>query len=330
MSDLPTAENSGLLTDGERFIPGMGDMFGEAIELEHLHRYLIVKNLAEGLDVLDIACGEGYGSNLIAQVAKSTTGVDISAEAIDHASHKYVKNNLSFIRGMCEKIPCADSSVDLIVSFETIEHHVLHDEMMVEFKRVMRPNGVLVISSPNKLEYSDKPNYQNPFHLKELYLNEFESLIGKYFKNIKTYGQRAVVASAIGALKGGNTVSFNQYIADKNNVFPKPATSFAPQDPLYFITVAGNAELFELGASIYEHKLSITDLDPVRLEQLQKQLQAEKKNAREQIMHRDSMLAVLTGQHKELTTQHNQLLSSTQSKRKLISMLFQNFRADPK
>ena len=87
---------------GERYVP---EVKGE-IELEHLHRYAIARDLAYGKDVLDIACGEGYGSVLLASVARSVTGVDISEEAIAHASRKYVRSNLSFVVGSCASIPC--------------------------------------------------------------------------------------------------------------------------------------------------------------------------------------------------------------------------------
>ena len=118
------------------------------IELEHLHRYAIARDLAYGKDVLDIACGEGYGSELLATVARKVTGVDISEEAIAHAARKYVRPNIAFAVGSCACIPLAEANVDLVVSFETIEHHDRHLEMMQEIGRVLRPTGVLIISSP--------------------------------------------------------------------------------------------------------------------------------------------------------------------------------------
>ena len=178
---------------GERYLTEIrGD-----IELEHTHRYVLARNLAIGKDVLDIASGEGYGSALIAEKAKNVIGVDISNEAIAHAKLKYRKDNLRFLEGSCSRIPIADHSVDLVVSFETIEHHDEHDEMMLEIKRVLRPKGILLISCPDKLEYSDRPNYSNPYHVKELYKDEFQGLIKKYFKNCQIEGQKIIFGSAI-------------------------------------------------------------------------------------------------------------------------------------
>ena len=133
---------------GERYVPSEKGQ----IEAEHLHRYYAARQLAKGRVVLDIASGEGYGSALIAEVAESVTGVDIDKEVVKHANNKYRRKNLEFRQGSCENIPIADAVIDLVISFETIEHHDQHNEMMQEIVRVLKPNGVLLISSPNKLE----------------------------------------------------------------------------------------------------------------------------------------------------------------------------------
>src|SRR5215207_9384045 len=137
--------------------------------LEHLHRYGIALDFCRGRRVLDVASGEGYGSNLLASVAEGVKGVDISEDAVSHARLKYRRPNLEYLQGSADAIPLPDASIDTVVSFETIEHHDRHAEMLAEIKRVLRPNGVLVISSPDKLNYTDIPGVINPFHVKELY-----------------------------------------------------------------------------------------------------------------------------------------------------------------
>lgn len=164
---------------------------------EHLHRYALAMELAPGLSVLDIACGEGYGSNLLAGVAAKVAGVDIDAATIQYAAQKYQAPNLQFITGACHAIPFPDQSFDLVVSFETIEHHDQHQAMMQEIKRVLKPAGILIISSPDKKYYSDEPNYKNPFHVKELYQREFETLMAKYFKHVQHFSQRSFTGSVI-------------------------------------------------------------------------------------------------------------------------------------
>jgi cyclopropane fatty-acyl-phospholipid synthase-like methyltransferase len=125
----PSEERLGLTElpfDGERFIPGMDG----ALELEHVHRYALAKKLAAGKIVLDIASGEGYGSRMLAGVAARVIGVDISDDAIAHARQTYRAPNLEFRTGSCAAIPLEDRSVDLVVSFETIEHHAQHEEIL--------------------------------------------------------------------------------------------------------------------------------------------------------------------------------------------------------
>jgi len=162
-----------LESTGERFLPEWG---GES-ELEHMHRYVLSCELVDKMDVLDIASGEGYGSYMLAEKANSVIGVDISQEAITHARANYKQKNLKFLIGSCEEIPLADNTIDVVVSFETIEHHDKHDEMISEIKRVLKPNGTLIISSPDKRNYSEGPGIANPYHIKELYEEEFKLLI---------------------------------------------------------------------------------------------------------------------------------------------------------
>ena len=178
---------------GERYLPRIGG----GIELEHRHRYAVACQLAAGKRVLDIASGEGYGSNTLAEVAGHVTGVDISQEAVTFARSKYRRPNLEFKVGSCAQIPLDDHSVDVVVSFETIEHHTQHHEMMREIKRVLAPGGILIISSPDKLEYSDRTGYNNPFHVQELYRDEFTGLLNQYFQSHFLMGQRVIYGSAI-------------------------------------------------------------------------------------------------------------------------------------
>ena len=103
---------------GERFLPNIDG----AIALEHLHRYLVASLYVHNKDVLDIASGEGYGSAMLARNAKTVIGVDISEDAIAHATARYAAKNLEFRAGNAAKIPLEDASVDVVVSFETIEH----------------------------------------------------------------------------------------------------------------------------------------------------------------------------------------------------------------
>jgi hypothetical protein len=183
---------------GERLLPHIG---GD-IAFEHLHRYALATDLARGKVVLDIACGEGYGANLLARVAQEVIGIDSDAAAVEHARQAYPARNLRIGVGTCAAIPLPARCVDLVVSFETIEHHAQHREMMAEVRRVLRRGGLLIISTPDRREYSELPGYTNPFHVRELSRPEFADLLAGAFEHSIVFGQRMCSGSVIAPLDG--------------------------------------------------------------------------------------------------------------------------------
>jgi len=179
---------------GERFVPGTK---GE-IWMEHWHRYHFAARWAAGRAVLDVACGEGYGAALLAGRAARVTGVDVSDQAIEHARRTYGdRANLDFVRASCARLPLADASVDVAVSFETLEHIEAQREFLDELARVLKPAGVLVLSCPNKVEYTEERAYTNEFHVRELYRAELEALVAGRFPHCRWYGQRPTFYSVI-------------------------------------------------------------------------------------------------------------------------------------
>ena len=166
------------LFTGERFIPGAGD---DKLGIEHYQRYLGVREMVRGKVVLDAACGEGYGSDLIASTAKQVTGLDIDGETIARARETYKeRKNLRFLQGSIESIPLGNASVDAVVSFETIEHvpEAVQHSFLNEISRILRPGGFLIMSTPNKKIYSDLYHYKNEFHIREFYKEEFLAFLG--------------------------------------------------------------------------------------------------------------------------------------------------------
>lgn len=212
--------------------------------LEHLHRYGIAQTFVKGKAVLDIACGEGYGSNLLAEHAESVIGVDISSKAVKEASEKYKKNNLLFKTGSTSQIPLEANSIDVVVSFETIEHHAEHDIMLQEIKRVLKHDGLLIISSPDKENYSDIPNNHNPFHIKELYFDEFKSLVQKNFAHSHFYLQKIIHGSIV--IPEGTVLNLQEYEGNYGEV--SICETFSP---MYNIALASDARLNIAPASIF-------------------------------------------------------------------------------
>jgi ubiquinone/menaquinone biosynthesis C-methylase UbiE len=240
--------------DGERLETTRND----GVAVEHLHRYAITLGLVQGKDVLDLASGEGYGSNLISSAANSVIGVDISEEAINHARKKYKKENLKFLQGSADKVPVESGSIDVVVSFETIEHHDKHDEMMLEIKRVLKKDGILIISSPDKLNYTDIPRQHNPYHVKELYLDEFKSLVSKYFLNSRVMLQKMVYASVI--VPEDHPEDFKEYSGTYDSI----QSSSHLQSPLYGICIASDANIDKVESSVFDGKEVLDRLFSIR------------------------------------------------------------------
>ena len=224
---------------GERYLPWIREQ--STIAYEHLHRYAYATTLVKDKRVLDLACGEGYGSKLLATTAASVVGIDIDETVIRHALEKYGSSNLQFLPGSIASVPLRDDhSFDVIVCFEAIEHIENQDALLAEVQRLLRPGGVFFVSTPNKAIYHDEARDENPFHLKELYFDEFQSLLTRHFAHIQFLGQRIHPSSSIWPIGTSNCDGFREFAVDRG-----PATDFEfierPQRvPLYFIAVASD------------------------------------------------------------------------------------------
>ena len=224
-----TTATDSLMFTGERFTPESRG----AIWYEHWHRYCIAAPLARGRTVLDAACGEGYGSALLARGATKVIGIDIGAEAIAHAQSRYRAPNLSYVVASVTDLPLADGAVDLIVSFETIEHLAAQRQMLAEFRRVLAPAGVLIISSPNRPVYNEGGEVENAFHVRELDRAELKMLLDPGFPRQAWHAQRVVAQSALWAEgHAGNGVASFDVLTGAG-----PERRDAPAGPMYFVVL---------------------------------------------------------------------------------------------
>ncbi|PAM68734.1 SAM-dependent methyltransferase [Stenotrophomonas maltophilia] len=245
MTSQTDVQTNDLEFTGERFMP---EVAGQ-IAFEHLHRYHFASRFCQGKRVLDVACGEGYGSRILSNAASSVVGVDISAEAVAHAQGKYACGSLEFVEASAASLPFPDDSFDVVVSFETIEHHDQHEEMLSEIRRVLRPGGLLVLSSPNKQYYSIEPGYSNPYHVKELFREELLALAGRHFSAVQIYSQRVVHGSLLIA---EGKAAFDSILGTG------PDSSESERGlsrPLYDLILASDGELPEAESSFYEMKV---------------------------------------------------------------------------
>ena len=243
---------------GERFVPGIDDV---KLSMEHYQRYYSVLPLVRHKTVLDAACGEGYGTALLALSAAHVIGIDISPEAVLRAKQNYSHcENIDFVEASVAGLPIADHSVDAVISFETIEHVAedIQRQFLEEITRVLKDDGVLIMSTPNKEIYSDRPKYHNEFHIKEFYRDEFLAFLHTKFSQVLLYDQ----------------FFENVCIINDNTGDSRTLPYFCPeeyrQEAKYYIAVAGNCDISPLGIShIYVNPSHEYDFQVNRILKLQ-------------------------------------------------------------
>lgn len=231
---MKNTRKSALNYTGERYHPELLD----EIRQEHMHRYAWARGLVDGLDVIDLACGEGFGSAMLAASARRVIGIDISDSAVRHAESRYQVQNLSFLCADAVNLPLADHCADVVVSFETIEHLANQAGMMAEIRRVLRPAGFLIISSPNTEVYSHRQGHVNEFHISELTGQQFENLLREQFPALRLFGQRLTVASSILSCQG-DAGGIASVFRDGSSV---ERTAGEIPDTMYYIGVAAANE----------------------------------------------------------------------------------------
>lgn len=150
----------------------------------HLDRYEFARSYCESRKVLDGACGTGYGSALIGEVASDTTGIDCDEGAIDYASRTYSRDNVRFERSFVEFTRFEDAAFDVVLSFETVEHTLCPMAHMREVARLLKPEtGCAVLSVPNNWGYTDHHFFDFNLRLFQRILNPFFSSIEFFYQN---------------------------------------------------------------------------------------------------------------------------------------------------
>lgn len=172
----------------ERLTP---DNASYALWQEHINRYAFVLSYVSSKVVLDVACGNGYGTELISKTADLVVGVDVSRDALTYAMNHYGKtHNTEFVLADARNLPFQGSTFDTVVSFETIEHLVYPEVFLQEIRSILKLCGKLIVSTPNrKTTTSTKGKPANPFHLNEFYADEFSQLLGIFSSKMQFYGQ---------------------------------------------------------------------------------------------------------------------------------------------
>lgn len=175
-----------LANTGERILP---DKETPLMIERHFSAYRFAKDYCEGKKVLEIGCGEGYGSNYLAGFAKSVVGIDYSVSAIEHAQNKYQRNNLKFALKDVSALDSLGQKFDVICCFQVIEHIANTDSFLKNIRLLFAQGGEFIVSTCNKSDSSPGSGTPlNKFHIKEYLFDEFKGLLEKNFKSVDIVG----------------------------------------------------------------------------------------------------------------------------------------------
>lgn len=240
-----------LVFTGERLIPNLNR--GTAFFYEHLLRYIFACNFVKGKTVLDAGCGSGYGSLLLAKEgnAANVISVDISADAIAYSIKYYSAHNISYTVDNVESLYLIqDKSIDIVVSFEVVEHLQNQISYLKSIKRVLKPSGLAMISTPNTLTYPSG----NPFHINEFTPDQFKRFLKAEFKNVKILTQSFEFIQTIKDNNGPLIKSLNGMYSYNSRTYSSKTTL---NDCQYMIALVSDEKLPDLPLS----SLSLSRVD---------------------------------------------------------------------
>lgn len=317
-----------LIDDGERMVPAYHA--GTLIYAEHIARYRFAAQFIAGKQVLDVASGSGYGAELLkAAGATRVVGLDNSLDAVLYAISEHTTGSPDYALGDALRLPVRDRVFDTVVSFETLEHVPDPKQMLGELCRVLKNDGLLIISTPNKSVYLEG----NPFHVHEMTHEEFLESLQAQFKNVTLLAQDNWLASALfdDRQMQGNNLHLNGATDLYKTVGRDPAAS------VYMVALASDAPLPSSQAQITlttpaEIERYVRELDDARRENSRLEAQQARHDA--EIRARDSALADLNDRLRhqdeaviDLTMRLNAIYSSTgyrmlRGVRKVTNFLF--------
>lgn len=271
---------------------------------EHFHRYLWLKQLVRGKHVLDVGSGEGFGSAILAETAASVLGIDIDETAVRHSALNYRAPTLAFQVGSALKLErLAPRTFDVIVAFELIEHVDDHERVLAGMRDRLAPDGIVVISTPDRRLYTEATGTNNPYHARELDEREFRDLLAGHFTAVQLFGQRAAAGSRILSLDDATTPPMPPFTLQRTGdewvEGGTPATT-------YLLAVASNGEIAELPSSstLDDYDLTIAGQWVAEADRRREQVDAELARTRAELARLESDRA---GDRDRVTTLQREL-----------------------
>lgn len=219
---------------GERVIPGQ---VNPDLLNEHLARYRFASRYCKGAVVLDAGCGAGYGARELSGAA-SVTGMDIAHDALAHAQISYGRPGVRFAQGRLESLPFADAAFDLVLAFEVIEHLENWQDMLCEARRVLKPSGILLVSTPNREVYGELRGVAGPndFHAHEFDYPEFRAALEAVFPHVRLWSQDLTEAVAFLPLEAGSGPNAAAGCAEAAGEAP-------PEEAHFYLAACGAREI---------------------------------------------------------------------------------------
>ena len=222
---------------GERCVPWAPDV---QVVYEHYHRYLWAAELVRGRRVLDLGSGEGFGSAILAGVAEHVCGVDIDPDTVEHSRLNYAAPNLEFrIASALDLSEFEPDAFNAVVAFEMIEHISAHEQLLEQVERVLRADGLFIVSTPDRRLYSGASGVRNPFHQRELDEVELRALLESRFEHVAFWGQRATYGSRIAVLNGAGSEPSQSIFLERSG---DEWRARGEPTPMYLIAVASHAQ----------------------------------------------------------------------------------------
>jgi 2-polyprenyl-3-methyl-5-hydroxy-6-metoxy-1,4-benzoquinol methylase len=207
---------------------------------EHRGRYLWAAQFVAGRETLDAGCGTGYGLEILAEAGTvALTGIDLSEEALVAAQVRAERSGAQLAQGDLQDLEFPDDSFDVVVCFETIEHLESPELGIAELRRVVRPGGTLLISSPNPDVYPSG----NEHHLNELRPEELRGIVAKHFPVTRMYLQQAWLGSIIEAVDPDGSTSEPVEWATRPKI--RRAIGPEPDGTTFAVVVGSDAEQAE-------------------------------------------------------------------------------------
>ena len=183
---------SGSSVIGERIVPERFRVAKKQYLLYLRHEFIYdwaLGRLDAAVDLVEVGCGEGYGTNMFAQKVKSVTGLDLNAAAVEHAAGRYGSDNCKFTSYDGHRFPFETESFDAAVSFQVIEHVEDDAAFVAEISRVLKRGGTLMMTTPNRLlrlEPGQKP--WNRYHRREYGPEDLKEILGRSFSDVQIHG----------------------------------------------------------------------------------------------------------------------------------------------